>query len=52
LPLSAIRNDLLAERVALTPAPTLRRVLALETAGVISRYAAFSIRSASASGCA
>lgn len=36
----ALRNDLLAERVALTPAPTLRRVRALEKAGVISRYAA------------
>jgi len=30
----ALRNDLLAERVALTPAPTLRRVRALEKAGV------------------
>lgn len=36
----ALRNDKLAERVALTPAPTLRRVRALEEAGVISRYAA------------
>ena len=36
----ALRNDLLAERVALTAAPTLRRVRALEKAGVISRYAA------------
>ena len=36
----ALRNDLLSERVALTPAPTLRRVRALERAGVISRYAA------------
>jgi DNA-binding Lrp family transcriptional regulator len=36
----ALRNDLLSERVALTPAPTLRRVRALEEAGVISRYAA------------
>ena len=36
----ALRNDLLSERVALTPAPTLRRVRALEKAGVISRYAA------------
>lgn len=36
----AMRNDLLAERVALTPAPTLRRVRALEKAGVIRRYAA------------
>jgi Lrp/AsnC family leucine-responsive transcriptional regulator len=36
----ALRNDLLSERVALTPAPTLRRVRALEKAGVINRYAA------------
>ena len=36
----ALRNDLLAERIALTPAPTLRRVRALEAAGVISRYVA------------
>src|SRR5262245_34099751 len=36
----SLRNDLLAERVALSPAPTLRRVRALETSGVISRYAA------------
>jgi Lrp/AsnC family transcriptional regulator, leucine-responsive regulatory protein len=36
----ALRNDLLAQRIALTPAPTLRRVRALEEAGVISRYAA------------
>jgi len=36
----ALRNDLLAERVALSPAPTLRRVRALERAGVIQRYAA------------
>ena len=36
----ALRNDVLSERVALTPAPTLRRVRALENAGVISRYAA------------
>jgi len=36
----ALRNDVLAERVTLTPAPTLRRVRALEEAGVISRYAA------------
>ena len=36
----ALRNDVLAERIALTPAPTLRRVRALEKAGVISRYAA------------
>ena len=33
-------NDILAERIALTPAPTLRRVRALEAAGVISRYVA------------
>ena len=36
----ALRNDVLADRIALTPAPTLRRVRALEKAGVISRYAA------------
>lgn len=36
----ALRNDVLAERIALSPAPTLRRVRALEVAGVISRYAA------------
>ena len=36
----AIRNDMLSERIALTPAPTLRRVRALEAAGVIRRYAA------------
>lgn len=36
----ALRNDVLSERIALTPAPTLRRVRALEKAGVISRYAA------------
>src|SRR6187399_1231217 len=34
----ALRNDILAERIALTPA--LRRVRALEAAGVISRYVA------------
>ena len=36
----AMRNDLLAERIGLSPAPTLRRVRALEAAGVIDRYAA------------
>ena len=36
----SLRNDVLAERIALTPAPTLRRVRALEAAGVISRYVA------------
>lgn len=36
----ALRNDVLAERIALTAAPTLRRVRALEAAGIISRYAA------------
>jgi DNA-binding Lrp family transcriptional regulator len=36
----ALRNDALAERIALTPALTLRRVRALEAAGVISRYVA------------
>lgn len=35
-----IRNDVLAERVSLSPAPTLRRVRALEACGVIRRYAA------------
>jgi Lrp/AsnC family leucine-responsive transcriptional regulator len=35
-----LRNDVLAERVSLSPAPTLRRVRALEKAGVISRYVA------------
>jgi Lrp/AsnC family leucine-responsive transcriptional regulator len=35
-----LRNDLLADRVALSPAPTLRRVRALEDSGVISRYVA------------
>ena len=36
----ALRNDILSERIALTPAPTLRRVRTLEAAGVIRRYAA------------
>ncbi|WP_072388776.1 Lrp/AsnC family transcriptional regulator [Hyphomicrobium sp. CS1BSMeth3] len=36
----AMRNDALAEHIALTAAPTLRRVRALEEAGVISRYVA------------
>lgn len=36
----ALRNDILAERIALSPAPTLRRVRALQEAGVISCYAA------------
>ena len=36
----ALRNDILAERITLSPAPTLRRVRALEAAGIISRYAA------------
>ena len=36
----ALRNDILAERVALSPAPTLRRVRSLEATGVISRYVA------------
>lgn len=35
-----IPNQELAERVALSPAPCLRRVRALEEAGVIRRYAA------------
>ena len=36
----AIRNDLLAARIHLSPAPTLRRVRALEAAGIIDRYVA------------
>jgi DNA-binding Lrp family transcriptional regulator len=36
----ALRNDILAERIALSPAPTLRRVRSLEAAGVINRYVA------------
>jgi Lrp/AsnC family transcriptional regulator, leucine-responsive regulatory protein len=36
----ALRNDILAERIALSPAPTLRRVRALQAAGVISRTVA------------
>jgi DNA-binding Lrp family transcriptional regulator len=36
----ALRNDILAERIALSPAPTLRRVRALEAAGIISRTVA------------
>ena len=36
----ALRNDILAERIALSPAPTLRRVRTLVAAGVISRYVA------------
>jgi len=36
----SLRNDALAERVSLSPAPTLRRVRALEKAGVISGYVA------------
>ncbi len=35
-----VSNQELAERVALSPAPCLRRVRALEEAGVIRRYAA------------
>ena len=35
-----MRNDILAERIVLSPAPTLRRVRALEAAGIISRYVA------------
>jgi Lrp/AsnC family transcriptional regulator, leucine-responsive regulatory protein len=34
----ALRNDILAERIGLSSAPTLRRVRALEAAGIISRY--------------
>lgn len=36
----SLRNDVLAERVSLSSAPTLRRVRALESAGVISGYVA------------
>jgi Lrp/AsnC family transcriptional regulator, leucine-responsive regulatory protein len=36
----SLRNDVLAQRIALSPAPTLRRVRALESAGIISRYVA------------
>jgi Lrp/AsnC family leucine-responsive transcriptional regulator len=35
-----IRNDLLAERVGLSPSPTLRRVRALEQAGYVRSYVA------------
>lgn len=45
-----MRNDILAERIALTAAPTLRRVRALEEAGIISRYVALVDPSASVSG--
>jgi DNA-binding Lrp family transcriptional regulator len=36
----SLRNDLLADRVILSPAPTLRRVRALEESGVIRCYVA------------
>jgi Lrp/AsnC family transcriptional regulator, leucine-responsive regulatory protein len=36
----AIRNDVLAERVGLSPSPTLRRVKALEEAGYVRSYVA------------
>jgi Lrp/AsnC family transcriptional regulator, leucine-responsive regulatory protein len=36
----SLRNDLLADRIILSPAPTLRRVRALEESGVIHRYVA------------
>jgi DNA-binding Lrp family transcriptional regulator len=36
----AIRNDALAERVGLSPSPTLRRVKALEKMGYVRSYAA------------
>src|SRR5262249_41310175 len=36
---SSLRNDLLAERIGLSPSPTLRRVKALEQAGAL-RYVA------------
>ena len=36
----AIRNDVLAERVGLSPSPTLRRVKALEEGGYVRSYVA------------
>jgi DNA-binding Lrp family transcriptional regulator len=36
----SIRNDVLAERVGLSPSPTLRRVRALEGAGYVQSYVA------------
>src|SRR5215472_5596301 len=36
----AIRNDVLAERVGLSPSPTLRRVKALEEMGYVRSYVA------------
>ncbi len=36
----AIRNDVLAERVGLSPSPTLRRVKALEETGYVRSYVA------------
>jgi Lrp/AsnC family transcriptional regulator, leucine-responsive regulatory protein len=36
----AIRNDVLAERVGLSPSPTLRRVKALEQSGYVRSYVA------------
>jgi Lrp/AsnC family transcriptional regulator, leucine-responsive regulatory protein len=36
----SIRNDVLAERVGLSPSPTLRRVKALEEAGYVQAYVA------------
>jgi Lrp/AsnC family leucine-responsive transcriptional regulator len=36
---SSLRNDQLAERIGLSPSPTLRRVKALEQAGIL-RYVA------------
>jgi Lrp/AsnC family transcriptional regulator, leucine-responsive regulatory protein len=36
----SIRNDALAERVGLSPSPTLRRVKALEEAGYVQSYVA------------
>ena len=36
----AVRNDVLAERVGLSPSPTLRRVRALEEAGYVRSYVA------------
>ena len=37
---STIRNDVLAERVGLSPSPTLRRVKALEEGGYVRSYVA------------
>jgi len=36
----ALRNDVLAERVGLSPSPTLRRVRSLEEGGYVRSYVA------------